>query len=466
MHETLAEFALEYCRKKGAKYVEVRFEKKSYNDFLLKNSIAEHSSFEESQGLGIRYLINNNLGFIAINKFDKENIKSTIEKSINLTKNTKDFGEKINFSKEPVHKINYQVKQKKKINNFDPEDKLNILKEIDKKIKQIPGRYLNLSDTITEKYFINSEGSKITSIIPKIHFFAYLTIGSKNKTIQKHIPYGSSSGYEVIRKWNLPDAIENDVNILTKILKKGVKSPKGTFDLICGPEITGIASHESVGHPYEADRIFGRESAQAGESFVKKDMLKTQIGSEIVNVVDNPILENSYGFYLYDDEGVKSRNTYLIKNGVINEFLHNRETAHKMNLKSNGFARASDYDKETLIRMSNTYVLPGDSSEEEIIQETKKGIFMKSYQEWNIDDKRYQQKYVGSEAYLIENGKITKPLLSPVLEVTTPKFWKSIDMVGNNLKLFAGNCGKGEPMQGIPVFMGGPTIRLKNIKLK
>jgi len=85
--------------------------------------------------------------------------------------------------------------------------------------------------------------------------------------------------------------------------------------------------------------------------------------------------------------------------------------------------------------------------------------------EWNIDDRRFQQKYVGNEAYLIENGEITKPVKNPALELTTPKLWSSVDLIANNLQFFAGTCGKGEPMQGIPVLMGGPSMRLKNIKL-
>src|SRR3989344_2176554 len=114
-------------------------------------------------------------------------------------------------------------------------------------------------------------------------------------------------------------------------------------------------------------------------------------------------MEGSYCYYLYDDEGVKARKKYLQKKGVITEFLQNRQTAHEFNLKSNGSARASAFDREPLIRMSNTLVEPGSFSETEIFEGIKKGIYLKSFMEWNIDDKRWQQKYVGNEAYLIEN---------------------------------------------------------------
>ena len=127
---------------------------------------------------------------------------------------------------------------------------------------------------------------------------------------------------------------------------------------------------------------------------------------------------------------------------------------------------ANNYDVEPMLRMSNTYVESGNSSEEEIIEETKKGIYMKSYMQWNIDDKRFHQRYTGSEAYLIENGKLTKPVFAPVMEVTTPTLWSSIDMIGKKVEMYAGNCGKGQPMQGIPVYFGGPMMRLKNITIQ
>ena len=186
----------------------------------------------------------------------------------------------------------------------------------------------------------------------------------------------------------------------------------------------------------------------------------------MVNIVDDPTIPGSYGFYLYDNEGVKARRKNLVVNGKINEFLHNRETAAKMGLPSNGSSRATDYDKESIVRMSNTFILPGRMSEDELIGGVKKGIYMKSFTEWNIDDKRIHQKYVGAESYLIENGKITKPVLSPALEISSFELWKKIDAVAKNFELHAGSCGKGEPMQAVPVFFGGPSIRIRGVRLR
>ncbi|MBU2634055.1 MAG: TldD/PmbA family protein [Nanoarchaeota archaeon] len=462
----IADYALKKLEELNVNYAEVKLETKEENAFVLKNGNLDVSGFDKISGLGIRYLINNNLGFISLNDLNKDTIKRLIEKSVRITNNAGKISEKIYLSDDDVSKKSYEVKEKFKIKDFTSDKKIGYLIQLDKDLKDIYMRFFSLSDSITEKYFITTEGAKIESKIPRVHFYSYLTIMQDGKTRQRYTPYGATSGYECLKFWNLNEKLNNENLVLKDNIKSGIKVKQGVYDVICGNEVTGIAVHESAGHPYEADRIFGREAAQAGESFVTEKMVGEIIGNEKVNVVDDPTLENSYGYYLYDDEGVKARRKFIIKEGKINEFLHNRETAYSMNLKSNGSARASDYDKENMVRMSNTFMLGGDSSEDEIIRETKKGVFLKNFMEWNIDDKRYQQKYVGCEAFLVENGEITKPLISPALEITTPAFWKAIDMIGKEVKHFAGSCGKGEPMQGIPVWMGGPVIRLKNIGIK
>ena len=116
--------------------------------------------------------------------------------------------------------------------------------------------------------------------------------------------------------------------------------------------------------------------------------------------------------------------------------------------------------------MANTFVLPGKMSEEEILEGVKNGVYMKSFTEWNIDDKRFNQRYVGREAYIIENGELKYPVARPVIETTTEKFWTAVDAVSENIEFDAATCGKGDPMQGVPVYTGGPSIRLREVYVK
>ncbi len=468
--EDLALFSLRYAEKLGASYAESRLESVKANNIVMKNGVIQATAFEESSGLGMRFIINNKLGFISSNKTNRSELKKAIKQAITTTKATKDLGEDTFLAKDRPNKKKYSVKQKVKLSDISMKERIIELQEAEKAIicnnVNTPNRFVSYSDTETTEHIVNSLGTNITSLIPKVSMYYFLTVVENNKAAQRFWSWGAAGGFEQVKNWNLRQIFHDEITSMHKMLTKGKKSPKGKLPIVCGPQVTGIMVHESAGHPYEADRILGREAAQAGESFITEDLLKTKIGSKHVTVIDDPTIKNSYGFYLYDNEGVKAKKKYLVKNGKINEFLHNRETAYAMKTKSNGSSRVSDYDKENIVRMSNTYLKPGKYKEEELFEGIKKGVYIKNFMEWNIDDRRKNAKYTGAECYLIENGKITKPLLNPVLEVTTKSLWSAVDAVANNLELHAGSCGKGEPMQAIPVTLGGPSIRLRGLRIK
>ncbi len=132
---------------------------------------------------------------------------------------------------------------------------------------------------------------------------------------------------------------------------------------------------------------------------------------------------------------------------------------------SNGSSRAESYADEPIVRMGNTYVAPGDHNLDELIEGVKLGVYIKDFMEWNIDDKRYNQKYVGMEAYLVKNGRVGGAIRNPVIELTTPAFWSAVDARAKDVDYFAATCGKGDPMQGAPVYMGGPSMRLRGVRL-
>ncbi len=450
-------------------YAEVRFEKAKTNRILIKNGNLEATEVNKNFGISIRVLKNGFLGFVATNDLRFSNLKNHVNKALKLAKYSKNILKKpVRLSEEKTFKEKYEVKEKIKIENISLEKKIKKVFEIEKELVKIkiklPIRFFEYYDETREKIFINSEGALIQSKIPRVSFDYIITFISNGSSEQRIFQFGGSGGWELLKQWKLKQKILDESKILPKIAKSK-KLPKGKYDVILSPELTGIASHESCGHPYEADRILGREAAQAGKSFIKKEMLGERIGTEVVNVVDDPTLPNSYGFYLYDDEGVKPRRRFLIKNGIINAFLQNRETAKEFGIKSNGSSRAKEWFSEPIVRMANTFVLPGDYSFEELLDTIKNGVYIKSFMEWNIDDKRYNQKYTGLESHLIKNGKMVKLVKAPTLEITTPAFWSSIDAIGKNLEFAAGSCGKSDPIQPLPVWFGGPDIRLRNINL-
>jgi TldD protein len=425
-----------------------------------------------NSGFCVRILADGGIGFASTNKWTKEEAKSIVDlayKSASAAKRQ----DKIKFAEERGVETSCKVEQKKRMEDVHPETKIARFLEIDKTLAScgvdIPARMLQCVMNLTEKYFVNTEGSRISSFVPKIGAFVFVTVVEQGKTEQAYEQFGYSGGWEAFNKWKITERLIHDANILKEVITKGKAVKPGAMDLVCGPEVTGIAAHESCGHPMEADRILGREMSQAGRSFIFQDgpfWIGTRIGTDVVTIVDDPTIEHSYGYYEYDDEGIKSRRRYLYKNGIINEFLHNRETAAKLGTRSNASSRSVNYDREAIVRMANTFVLQGDMTEEELIKNVKYGVYMKSFTEWNIDDKRFNQRYVGREAYLIRNGELDHPVARPVIETTTKKFWSAVDAVSKNVKFDAATCGKGDPMQGIPVYTGGPSIRLRGVYIK
>jgi TldD protein len=472
MEEDIVDYTLEYARSKNVEYAEVRAQDQIRERLLLRSGILEAYASAVDSGFCLRVIANGGIGFASTNKWTKEEAKEIVDLAFKYARaaNRKD---KIKFAEENGVETKWVVYQKEKIKNVSPEEKISKFVEINDSLTScgvnIAATISTCSTDLTSKYYVNSEGSRISSFVPNVAAYVFITVAEQGKTEQAYEQFGYSGGWEAFKGWNIPEKMIHNAKILKNIITNGKAVKPGTMDLVCGPEVTGIAAHESCGHPMEADRILGREMSQAGRSFIFKGgpyWTGTKIGSDVVTVVDDPTIEHSYGFYAYDDEGVKARPRHLYKNGTINEFLHNRESAAKLETKSNGSSRSVNYDREAIVRMANTFVLPGKMSEEEILEDVKNGIYMKSFTEWNIDDKRFNQRYVGREAYIIENGELKCPVARPVIETTTEKFWTAVDAVSKNIEFDAATCGKGDPMQGVPVYTGGPSIRLREVYVK
>jgi TldD protein len=472
MEEDIVDYALKYAESKQVEYAEVRAQSQAQDRLVLRNGILEAYVSAVDSGFCVRILANGGIGFASTNKWTREEAKDIVDLAFKYAK-AAGRKDKIVFAKEKGVETKWTVDQKRKAENVSPEEKITEFVEVNKSLAscrvKIAATIFQCSIDLISKYFVSSEGSRISSFVPKIGAFLFLTVAEQGKTEQAGEQFGYSGGWEAFKEWNITDKMIHDAKILKDVITKGKAVKPGNMDLICGPEVAGIAAHESCGHPMEADRILGREMSQAGRSFIYKGgpyWLGTRIGSDAVTIVDDPSLEHSYGYYAYDDEGLKARRRFLYKNGIINEFLHNRESAAKLGAKSNASSRSINYDREAIVRMANTFVLPGNMTEEELVEDVKSGVYMKSFTEWNIDDKRFNQRYVGREAYIIENGELTHPVARPVIETTTLKFWSAVDAVSKKVEFEAATCGKGDPAQGVPVYTGGPCIRLREAYVK
>jgi TldD protein len=472
VEEEIADFALEYAQSKKPDYAEVRGHSHVQDGIILRNDITMAYVSAVDSGFCVRIMANGGIGFASTNRWSKEEARAVVDLAYRYASSA-NRRDKLVFAEEKGVKTKWAAEQKKKIENVAPEERISVFREVNRALAScgvnVPAVMCQVSVDLVTKYFVNSEGSAISSFVPKIGAYLNITVVEQGKTEQAYDQFGYTGGWEALDKWKIQETMIHDAKVLRDVITKAKAVKPADVDLVCGPEVSGIAAHESCGHPMEADRILGREMSQAGRSFIYRGgefWLGTRIGSRAVTIVDDPTIENSYGFYSYDDEGVKARRRLLYKEGVINEFLHNRESAAKLGTKSNGSSRSVNYDREAIVRMANTFVAPGEFEEEELIEDVKRGVYMKSFTEWNIDDKRFNQRYVGKEAYLIEDGELRYPLARPVIETTTLKFWTAVDAVSKEVKFDAATCGKGDPSQGVPVYTGGPCVRLRGVYVK
>lgn len=240
----------------------------------------------------------------------------------------------------------------------------------------------------------------------------------------------------------------------TALLQLGAtEAPAGEMEVVLGPGWPGVLLHEAVGHGLEAD--FNRKKTSAFSGLIGQ-----KVASDKVTVVDNGTIANRRGSLNMDDEGVPTQETVLIENGILKTFLSDKMNARLMGGVSTGSGRRESYHHVPMPRMTNTYMLNGDDLPEDIIKSVKRGLYAVNFGGGQVDITNGKFVFSASEAYLIEDGKVTRPVKGATLIGNGPEALKYVSMVGNDLALDEGigTCGKAG--QSVPVGVGMPTIKL------
>lgn len=466
----LAEHCVEYGLDNGCSYVEARYVEEVVRGLAYRNGEPFSGGMTPSSGIGVRILIDGNMGFASFDRLDTNLAEQALTTAVKMAKNAK-RAEPIDLGEPVSNKAKWKTEARRTLEDISVEDMMEAASELNKQMEGLATYTLTITPRVQRKYLVTSEGTEIEAELSYLLTQASLTAVSDTGSEQRYLDMTLAGGWERIAEANLYEQLANEV---TRLKKSAAEAKKVTelmsqpIDMVVGQEVAGIIAHENVGHPSEGDRIMGREGAQAGESFWRDLKLgESRVGSDVVNVSEDPTIPKTSGFYEYDDEGVKSRKRELMKNGIINEPLLNREFGKRFGLESNAAARSVGFDREPIIRMANTFFEAGDHTFDELVEDVKLGVYMRSFKEWNIDDRRYQSKYTGSEAYLIKDGEVTDIMVKrPVMETTSVGLLSAIDAISKNVAFeFPGTCGKSDPSQGVPVYAGGGEIRFRGIRL-
>ncbi len=474
---------IERLQRQGAAYVDARwYPFEELNQLMMWNGNLKNASSSRESGIGIRVLYKGAWGFSASS--DLGDLAGLFDKAFD---NASAAAERVTFPVRLAEKDAVQAKfeSPSRINPFEVPlaDKVAFLKEMDGKLDQkgVFQRVSSLTFIRKQIVFLDSEGSQIEKLITEV--FAGLEVSGLDEHGEsfgrsfKLGRRGESRGWELIDRTFFAENAERITRELNQVLA-AEECPKEDRSVILLPGIMYLQTHETIGHALELDRILGYELAFAGGSFVTlNDFGKLRYGSEKLTARADATLTNSPGSFGFDDDGVPARNMLLIDKGILVGAITGRQMVEEANATarrtifsgSGGANRATAFYRVPIERMTNINIDPGqDGSLDDIISQTGKGILMDGDRSWSIGSNREQFHFGTEIGWLVEDGKVTKPVKNSTYKGDTLKFWNSLSAVGDSSTWevrYVDNCGKGQPNQIMQLGHGVPVCRFDNVRI-
>lgn len=475
--KNLIDRALNKAALGGAVYADIRVVERQSEAIVVKNSAVEEITTAIDSGFGVRVIKNGAWGFASSFDLSSKGIDKVVDLAIQIAEASA-LVKKNNLVLTPAPPVIDRFETALKTDPFmvPLEEKLNLLLSADKEMRlddRIKVSTASMNAWRLKKIFASSEGSFIEQFFTSCGAGIIAIAVDGNEVQQRSYPGGfggnyACQGYEFIERYDL---IGNAPRIAQEAiaLLSADECPSTTTALILDSSQLALQIHESCGHPTELDRVLGMEASFAGTSFLTLDKRnKFQFGSSLVNIYADATIPGALGSFGYDDEGIKAQRFDLVKDGLFVGYLTSRETAEVIGQSSNGCMRADNWNNIPLIRMTNISLEPGEWELEDLIADTKDGIFLENTKSWSIDDKRLNFQFACEIGWIIKNGKKVKMVKNPNYTGITPDFWNSCDAITNN-KYWevwgVNNCGKGEPIQIIPVGHGASPARFQNVKI-
>jgi TldD protein len=360
---------------------------------------------------------------------------------------------------------------------LDPEDLMRITLEASREVKGL-GRDIAFSavaamSELRHELFASSEGSLISQAFAFSQGDVYVVAQSGDGHQESYDTIGQQRGFESIAEGWHEELLANPSlsGFAVGLAKEAqelaaapvLKPPAREVTVVTDPHFNALVAHEIMGHPCEADRALKMEAAYAGRSWLLRTIDDNEIGqavgSSLLSAVSDPTLYG-YGHYRYDHEGTPGKRVAHIDRGIFRDFMNSRATAAALGVEPNGSARAAEVYQVPLIRMSNTFFMPGETAPEKIIDEVERGYYVCGHQIPSIAESRENFRISARRVYEIDHGRIGQLYRSGSVVSDSKRFFMNVDAVGNDLSLVAiPNCGKGQPMQVKRMSNGGPTLR-------
>ncbi len=438
----------------GGDFAEIFVEEKSTFSASLEDSMVEGLSSGTTRGAGIRVRCSDTTGFAHTADLSEIGLMRAVEAASSLARHAAQGVRTVEIGERHQTKLPFEKTQPTSVSK---DKKIDLLLRLDQagrssgaSIRQVTAGY---SDSFRKFLVANSDGVFVEEEQVRTRLaVGCVAIGDT----------GMQTGYETTAMtmgFELFDEIDLELLAITAAQRAIQKlaarpTPSGQLPIILNGLGGGVLFHEACGHGLEADHVLKDSSVYANR-------LGELVASPLVTLLDDGTVANQWGTYSHDDEGNPSGKNTLIQNGVLVDYMWDDTQSEKKKRQSSGNGRRQSYSHLPMVRMTNTYLQPGESTPEEIIADTEHGIYVAKLGGGQVNTATGDFVFGMTEAYLIENGAITAPLRDANLIGNGPQVLANIDAVANDFAIVPGTCGKDG--QSVPVGCGQPTLRIKSV---
>ncbi|AUJ68687.1 MULTISPECIES: metalloprotease TldD [unclassified Pseudoalteromonas] len=451
---------LEYIHQHKVNYADLYFQSSYHETWVLEDGIVKDGSYNIERGIGVRAVSGEKTGF---SYSDAINIEA-LTKAAEAARSIAQAGEssKVQVFSDVKAPIQFQPAQP--ITSMSDADKVALLREIEQCIRDLAPEaqqvVSSLSAVYEEVLIAASDGTFATDIRPLIRLNCSVLLEKNDRRERGSAGGGARLDYGYFKE--LVDGAPRWMQFAKEAVRQArvnleaIDAPAGAMPVVLGSGWPGVLLHEAVGHGLEGD--FNRKGASAFSGKIGE-----QVASSLCTVVDDGTIADRRGSLNVDDEGTPAAYNVLIENGILKGYMQDKQNASLMGVAPTGNARRESYAHLPMPRMTNTYMLAGEHSQEEIIRSVDKGIFASNFGGGQVDITSGKFVFSASEAYLIENGKITQPIKGATLIGNGPEVMKKVSMVGNDLALDRGVGVCGKDGQSVPVGVGQPSLKIDEI---
>lgn len=440
---------------KGGDYADLFFENTFSNSISLSDNQVNRTASNIDFGVGIRVIAGDQTGYAFVENTDLQSLLTAARTAASIATSTKKQNPV--EIKDTVFTNRYRIQREWL--DVSVADKKDFVQQLNNRIFELDENVIkasvSLNDSTSYILFFNSEGTLTWDYRPMCLMYGSCVMQRDGKIESGYASRAYRKGFEFLSD-DLIETLAQEAVKQTRLMFDAIKPKGGEMPVVMGAGGSGILLHEAIGHAFEAD--FNRKRTSIFSDQLGKKICDTQI-----NVVDDGLIDNARGSINFDDEGIESQRTYIVKDGVLESYLHDRISAKHYGVNPTGNGRRQSFRYAPMPRMRVTYMENGSDREEDIIASVKEGIYVDNFTNGQVQIGAGDFTFFVKTGYLIENGKLTQPIKDINIIGNGPKALADITMVGNNLKIDEGSWTCGKDGQGIPVGQGLPSVLVRKL---